>query len=106
MVALLILSMAVIFSLDAGRQARASAAQALELRRANTLLSRLVETGPRTFDDTTGTSDKFSWTIQTRATGGERPIIVCHRQVSLTNLESLRTYQVATLETCPVETQG
>jgi len=106
LVGMLILSLAIIFSLDAGRQARVAAEQAREVSRARTLLAQLVETGPRTFDDTTGASDDFTWTVQTRATGGERPIEVCHRQVLLTNIGSRRNYQAATLETCPIETSS
>jgi len=95
--------MGLLFALQAGQQARAAADQAWEIRRAGTLLEYLLETGPRGFNDTTGTTDAFSWRLETRTTGGERPIEVCHRQVILTNLRSRRSYRAATLETCPSE---
>lgn len=106
LVGLLIIAMGLIFSLDAGRQAHMAADQAAEFRRAQTLLAQVMETGPRSFDDAAGTSDAFSWQIETRATGGERPIEICHRQVTLINLRSKRTYKAATLETCPIEAAG
>jgi hypothetical protein len=106
LVGLLIIAMGLIFSLEAGQQARAAADQALEVRHAQTLLTQLIETGPRGFDDAAGATDAFAWQIETRATGGERPIEVCHRQVTLTNVRSKRTYQAATLETCPIEATG
>jgi hypothetical protein len=106
LVGLLIIAMGLVFSLEAGRQARTAADQASEVRRAQTLLAQLLETGPRSFDDTAGATDSFAWQVETRATGGERPIEVCHRQVTLTNVRSKRTYRAATLETCPIEATG
>ncbi|HEX3365603.1 hypothetical protein [Phenylobacterium sp.] len=106
LVGMLILALAVIFSLDAGHEARVVADQAQEVSRAHTLLTQLLESGPRSFNDATGTSGAFDWTIETRTTGGERPIAVCHRQVKLTNVATKRAYQAATLETCPVEDAG
>lgn len=102
LVGLLIIALGIVFSLQAGRQAKVAADQAWEVRRAQTLLAQLMETGPRSLEDATGETDAFTWRVETRITGGERPIEVCHRQVTLTNQRSQRTYQAATLETCPV----
>jgi hypothetical protein len=41
--------------------------------------------------------------VETRATGGERPIQICHRQVAVTNTRTHRAYRAATLEVCPVQ---
>jgi len=106
LVGLLIIAMGLIFSLEAGRQAHTAVDQALEVRRAQSLLIQLIETGPKSFTDSAGTTDSFSWQVETRATGGERPIQVCHRRVILTNVRTRRTYGAATLETCPIEAAG
>jgi hypothetical protein len=101
--ALLILSMALVFSLRAASQARFAADQAREVRAAQVLLAQLLETGPRSFEDAAGDADVFSWRVETRSTGADQPIAVCHRAVVLTSHRTKRTYQAATLETCPVQ---
>ncbi|HEX4712061.1 hypothetical protein [Phenylobacterium sp.] len=103
LVALLIFALTLVFSLQAGRQARTAADQASEVRQAHTLLAQLIETGPRRFEDTSGATGGFSWQVETRATGGERPIKICHRQAAVTNIRTNRVYRTATLETCPLQ---
>jgi hypothetical protein len=103
LVALLIFALALVFSLQAGRQARAAADQASEVRQAHTLLAQLLETGPQQFEDASGAAGAFSWQVETRTTGAERPIEICHRQVAVTNLRTKRAYRAATLETCPLQ---
>lgn len=103
MVALLILAMSVIFSLQATGQADRVVDMAWETRRAQTLLSHLVETAPRNLEDAVGQSDGFSWRVETRVTGAERPIAVCRREVRLESAATRRRFQASTLEVCPVE---
>jgi len=106
LVALFIMAMALILSLQATAQARRAATQAWEVRRAQTLLAHLAEIGPRSFEDTSGFSDGFAWRIETRTTGGERPIEVCRRKVRIDNVRSHRTYELATLTACPMASVG
>jgi len=106
MVALLMLSLTLIFGLRAAGEARHAADQASEARRAQALMAGLLNRGPRTFSDSSGTTDAFSWSLQTRGTGADQPVAICHRAVALTGLASHRVYRAATLETCPVETAG
>lgn len=101
--ALMIFSMALVFSLQAVARARLSADQATEVAQAHQLLAWLIETGPRSFTDSSGVAQGFTWRIETRSTGAERPIAVCHRQAFVTNLLSHRAYQAETQETCPTE---
>lgn len=104
--ALLILSLALVFALRAAGQARTAADQASEVRAAQVLLAQLLENGPRSFQDTAGDVDTFSWRVETRSTGADQPIAVCHRAIFLTSHRTKRTFQAATLETCPVAASG
>ncbi|MFZ3004791.1 MAG: hypothetical protein WA047_01360 [Phenylobacterium sp.] len=99
--ALMILALGLILSLQAVTQARHAAAMAWEIRRAHTLLTHLMESAPRSFDELRGDSDGFAWRVQVQLTGAERPVEVCRRSTTLTNVRSGRTYAAATLETCP-----
>jgi hypothetical protein len=103
LVALLIFAIAMAFSLQAGRQARLAADQAREVREAQVLLAHLIETGPSRFEDAMGATGGFTWRIETRLTGAEQPIAICHRQVAIRNARTQRAYQLATLGSCPVE---
>lgn len=103
LVAMLILSLALVLSLRALGQAREVAEVAWEVRRADSLIAHLIEAAPHSYETSTGANDGFRWTVETAITGAERPIEVCRRAVGLTNLRSGRAYAAATLETCPVE---
>jgi hypothetical protein len=103
LVAMLILSLALVLSLRALGQAREVVEVAWEVRRADSLIGHLIEAAPHRYEASAGTSDGFRWTVETAITGAERPIEVCRRAVGLTNLRSGRAYAAATLETCPVE---
>jgi len=101
MVAMLILAMTVILSLRAIQQADHVAKVAEDVRQANVLLNELLDNGPRSFQVSQGESDRFRWTVETQATGSDRPVAVCRRVVALTNSETLRRYSETTFETCP-----
>lgn len=103
LVALMIISLAAVLSFRALEQANRAAESGWELRRAQVLASRLMDASPRTYVASTGTTDGFTWRLETNPTGADRPIEVCHRAVKLTNVSTRRTYEVATLETCPLE---
>lgn len=103
LVAMLILSMSVVLTLAALGQARGAADVAWEVRRAGALMAYLIEMAPHRYATSFGETDGFSWTVDTTATGAERPIEVCRRAVALENERSGRIYRVATQETCPVE---
>jgi hypothetical protein len=103
LVAMLILSLALVLSLRALGQAREVADVAWEIRRADSLLAYLIEAAPHRYEASGGTSDGFRWTVETAITGAERPVEVCRRAVALKNLKSGRAYAAATLETCPLE---
>jgi hypothetical protein len=102
LVALLILSTTLIMSFQALQQAGRTAQAAGEARRAQSLITFLLETSPRVLETRQGQQDGFSWRFETDATGAERPIEVCRRSVTLQSQASGRTYAAATLETCPV----
>lgn len=106
MVGMLILAMALILSLQAGRLARSIATQALEIQGAHMLLANLLATGPRSFQDAAGASGDFAWSLQTRVTGAEQPIAICLRKATLNNTRTHRTYGAETMETCPIQAQG
>jgi len=101
MVGLMIFSLAIILSMTALQQARRTTAAALEVRQAQTLLSALLERGPRSWDRTTGEMGGFSWQLQTTPTGSERPVVVCRRAALVISIASGRNYAAATQETCP-----
>lgn len=103
MVALMILSVAAILSFRAVETARQAAASAWEVRRAQALLSHLMDTGPRTYTPSAGERDGFRWRLETSITAADRPVEICRRTVSLSHLRTRRTYDAATLETCPSE---
>jgi hypothetical protein len=103
LVAMLILATSLVLSLAALGQARDAADVAWEVRRADALLAHLIETAPHRYAASSGETDGFSWTVETTATGAERPIEVCRRAVALENERSGRLYRGATQETCPVE---
>ena len=102
LVALMIITMTLIMSFKAMAQAGQTTAAASEVRRAEALLSYLLETTPRSYEVATGRTDGFSWRVELDATGAERPVEVCRRAASLTAIASGRSYKAATLETCPV----
>jgi hypothetical protein len=102
MVAMLILALTVVLGLRTLQQARQAADVAWEYRRAQSLLAQLMETAPRRYAESAGLRDGFRWTVETTATGAERPIEVCRRAVDLKNVRSGRTYGVSTLEACPI----
>lgn len=104
MVALLILSLALILSFRAVLQAERVTALAREIRAANTLLDDLMRSGPRTFETSDGVLRGYDWSVVTRRTGAERPIEVCHRRVDVVNQISGRRYWAATQEPCPAVT--
>lgn len=101
LMALVILSTAVILSLQAMAGAKQAAALAWEVRRAKVLTVQLLETGPRRFTETTGSDRDFDWRLVTQATGAERPIAVCRRAVSLVSHARHKSYSTSTLVTCP-----
>lgn len=101
MVALMILALAIILGLQAVQQAGRVARLAQEVRRANALLNDLMLDGPRSLQAVAGTTDDFSWSIETQITGAERPIEVCRRLATLVNRTSSRRYSASSLETCP-----
>jgi hypothetical protein len=103
LVALMIISLAAVLSFRALDQADRSAKSGQEVRRAQVLASRLMDAMPRTYKAATGETDGFTWRLETNPTGADRPIEVCHRWVKLTNVSTRRTYEIATLETCPLE---
>lgn len=104
MVALMILSLAAILSFRAIETARHAATSAWEVRRAQALMSHLMDTGPRTYTPAAGERDGFRWRLETTITAADRPVEICRRTVGLVHLRTRRTYDAATLETCPPET--
>lgn len=105
MVAMLIVSLAIVLSLRAVRQSERAASLALETRRAETLLKDLMLEGPGDFQPASGSTGGFAWTVQTLSTGAARPIAVCRRLVTLTSA-SARRYSAATLGACPDAAPG
>lgn len=101
LMALVILSTAVILSLQAMAGAKQAAALAWEVRRAKVLTIQLLETGPRRFEEATGSDREFDWRLVTQATGAERPIAICRRAVSLVSRARHKSYSTSTLVTCP-----
>ena len=103
LVAMLMLALSLGLAQQALGRARDVADVALETRRAQTLLTGLIERGTPSFAVQDGESDGFRWRVETTTTGAERPIEVCRRAVSLENLRTGRAYRAATLEACPLE---
>lgn len=106
MVALLIISLATILSLQAVRVAHQAASTAREYSRANVLLAYILDAGPRSFAPTTGVTDGFSWQLVTQTTGFDRPIAVCRRALTMRANGTGRAFQASTLEACPAESPG
>lgn len=103
MVALMIIALATILSFRAIEGALQATTSAWEVRRAQALIGRLLDTAPRTYRPHEGATDGFSWRLETQLTGADRPIEICRRSVRLINLRTDRRYDAATLETCPLE---
>lgn len=82
-------------------QAHRLAARAEEIRRAETLLTQVLEAAPRSFATSSGVRDGFAWRLDTTMTGTEQFIDVCRRAASVRPTEGARIYRAATLETCP-----
>lgn len=101
LMALVILSTAVILSLQAMAGAKQAAALAWEVRRAKILTVQLLETGPRQFEEASGSDQGFDWRLVTQATGADRPIAICRRAVSLVSHDRHKAYETSTLVTCP-----
>ena len=99
----MIISLALILSLQALQQADAAANAASELRRVNTLVGYLLEVQPRTLEPLSGGEDGFVWKLETQSIGAARPIEICRRAVTVTSEQSRRVFQLSTLETCPLE---
>ncbi|WP_310542642.1 hypothetical protein [Phenylobacterium sp.] len=101
MIALMLLSTAIIMSLIVMEQARRVTVLATEVRRAQSLMTMLLETPPEALEDLSGQATGFTWRLQTRPTGAERPIEICRRSVDLVSASGGRAYQAATQVTCP-----
>jgi hypothetical protein len=102
-VALLMISLTVVLSLEALAQARRTAALALETRQAGALITELFLIAPDSFATLTGEREGLAYRVETTLTGADRPIEVCRRAVRVTRTATGRTYQAATLTICPVE---
>lgn len=102
-VALLIVALATILSLQAVRSAYQAVATASEYKRAQILIAYVMDTGPRSFTPANGAADGFTWQLVTQATGFERPVAVCRRALSVRAEKSARTYQASTREICPTD---
>lgn len=100
-VALSILSVALIFSFEALQQARAVAEAAWEARQAQTLAAELLERPLDLSGPAVGVQQHFAWRLETTPMGAERPVEICRHAVSLVHTRSERTYEAATLATCP-----
>lgn len=101
MVALLMISLTLVYGLRAVDQAENAAARAEEIRQATRLLSELMATAPRSYAASSGATDRFDWTVVTQITGAERPIEVCRRAIELRDRKSSRAYAASSLEICP-----
>lgn len=101
MVALVVLAMSTALGLSALHQAHRVATRADETHRAQTLLTQVLEAGPRSFATSSGLRDGFAWRLDTTTTGTEQFIDVCRRAASVRLGEGGRIYRAATLETCP-----
>ncbi len=101
MVALLIISLSTILSLQAVRSAHQAVTAANEYKRAEILLSFLLDTGPRSFTPSRGRAGGFTWTLVTQPTGLDRPIAVCRRALTVQAEQSARVYNASTREICP-----
>jgi hypothetical protein len=106
MVALMIIALAVVLSLQAVERAHQATAMADEARRARTLILGLLDQGPRTFTPSAGSALGFAWRLETQTTGLDRPIPVCRRAVSLQSRDSGRAFAASTFEACPAETSA
>jgi hypothetical protein len=101
MVALLIVSLAIVLSLRTVRQSEQAAALAEELRRANVLMNQVMLEGPRSFTPAQGATNGFDWSLETQTIGDDRPVEVCRRVVRLTNHASSRRFWASTFVICP-----
>jgi hypothetical protein len=102
LVALTIISGALVGSYQVLQQARAISDTASEARRAEARLRSLLEATPRDMTVRSGDDEGFRWRMVTEVTGADRPIAVCRRAATLVSDTSGRAYSAATLETCPV----
>lgn len=100
LVALTILSLGLILGLSGLSQARNAGELASETRRAELLITHLMQSGPRRFEAAEGESGGFAWSLETTPIGAERPIALCRRAVALKSA-SERSFQAVTLESCP-----
>jgi len=103
MVALLIVSMSIILGLQAIRSSHQVSTIAAEYKSAQILMAYLIDTGPRSYSETTGVIDGFAWSLVTQPTGLDRPIAVCRRALSMRAEHSGRAYQASTREICPAK---
>jgi hypothetical protein len=102
-VALLILALSAILSLQAIRVAYQAAAAALENKRAQILLSYVMDYGPRSLTPSSGSTDGFVWRVATQPLAFAQPISICRRAVTLLAQESGRSFAASTREVCPTE---
>jgi hypothetical protein len=106
MVALLIIALATVLSLQAVERAHSAATAADEYKTAQIVITDIMEGGPRSFTVATGNARGFSWRLVTEVTGSQHPIAICRRALTLQASRSGRTFQASTNETCPVEPIG
>jgi hypothetical protein len=104
LIALLILSLTIILSLEAFQVAARTARMAAEAEAARTLLARLIDGEPKDLSGSAGTTTGFAWTVRTEPTASNALIDVCRRAANLVARRSGRHYGTVTLVTCPPRT--
>jgi Tfp pilus assembly protein PilV len=103
MVALLILSVTIVFSLEAVQTAKRAATAAEETRRATALLRYLVDSAPDAVSQQSGRANGFGWRVDVRAgaPSGVPMAVVCEQTADLVSEKTGRRFRLATAVICP-----
>lgn len=102
LMASLIMAAALAFGLTAFLKADQISRMASELRRATALSQTLLASRSAKLGSTSGQTTAFTWRMDLEEVGEPGRVEICRRAVRLSSrAAAVRTYEIATLESCP-----
>lgn len=105
LLALMILSITLIFSLAAAHTARRAADSAARTREADQILQGLLQTAPHAIGETQGRAGRFEWRVTTQPSQSDvrwPNAQICLRSAQVRAIGTGRLYGLSTAEICPV----
>ena len=108
LVALMILAVTIVLSLEAAATAGRAARAALETRQASETLRQALQLSPPTPGVASGSTSLFAWRVDTRSSGAVSNLAalrLCDRSASATSIRSRHRFSLATTEPCVMPDQ-